>query len=102
MYLFVYLIFSLQAFECVTKVKDLTAYVLVIEHVSHQENVRGAEHFATNVSVAAQEISLQHLHSLQALLAHLSIDVKSKPTVGINVIGNNMTRTTPIKLLFNT
>ena len=56
MYLFVYLILSLQAFECVTKVKDCTAYVLVIEHVSHQEDVRGTEHFTANVSVAVQEV----------------------------------------------
>ena len=102
LYLFTYLILSLQAFEYVTKVKDFTAYVLVIEHVSHQEDVCGAEHFAANVGVAVQEVGLQHLDSLQALLTHLSIDVKSKPTVRVNVICNNATSTTPIKKLLNT
>lgn len=92
------LILSLQAFECVAKVKDFTANVLVIKHVSNQDDVSGAEHFTAKFTVAVQEVGLQHLHSLQALLAHLGVDVKSKPAVWINVICNNATCTTPLNI----
>ena len=92
----IHLILHLQPFECSTQVKHLASYVLIIKHVSNQEDISGVEHFVPNVGVAIEEVGLQHFQPLQALLAQLGIDVKSKPAVWINVICNDTVCPTPM------